>query len=101
MKTRLAARNEERPVGVYEDCPDGQDEELAVRVDGGGASHSICGESRNLHLRPVGRSSYTATRVGVPTGSPPAVLHIRRKPFFMHAEGMHFIFYEAQGWRLA
>ena len=80
----------------------GNDEELAARVDDeeGWRSHSICGDSRNLHLRPVGRSSYTATRVAT-NGKPPAVLHIRRKPFFMLAKGMLFIFYEAQGWRLA
>ena len=49
----------------------GNDEELAARVDDeeGWRSHSICDDSRNLHLRPAGRSSYTATRVGVPTGS--------------------------------
>ena len=33
MKTRLAARNEERPMGVNEDCANAQNEELALLVE--------------------------------------------------------------------
>ena len=33
MKTRLAARNEERLVGVNEDCAKAQNEELALLVE--------------------------------------------------------------------
>ena len=33
MKTRLAARNEERPMGVNEDCAKAQNEELALLVE--------------------------------------------------------------------
>ena len=33
MKTRLAARNEERPVGVNEDCAKAQNEERATLVE--------------------------------------------------------------------
>ncbi len=33
MKTRLSARNEERPAGVYEDCAKAQNEERAALVE--------------------------------------------------------------------